>query len=1186
VAEGYLKWRLEKTPPEVAAALKERWEKVGPQTKRAAAESDEKQTSMAMEKYAIGQRQIARIRGVLEKAVAAHRRSGGDVPLPKSFVSSGQQSKAPLINTGIPGQAVQTTDEGIARYFSPVTSMALSQKGIDSRITARDPTLEQRLTSGRHHASDVVDLPSTNQMQPGQETIQPGFAPSTLAYKGGPTSDYGEVGPRWLSAIPSVSAGYAQDPALQTRLRAYVLKQIPAAAQGPWTPHLGVDPRGFSPDKVNALSRENSGRSAIGNSPFYEKVVDSTAVPTPFAEYKPLPTPFRFQRVRGPNVLRGEGIPKSAAAEDEKQDKKETEPPKSSVGKRILKGIGGLAAPEIALQTSGIPFRFGAGESSGRGHLRTWLKALQVSRQMGGGILPSVSTLGVDDAGYAPDTDALYIPPGTDESVIAHEVGHKRLHNALGLPATIASGLSRLSMLTAPITGAWAGATKEPTRLPGYIQAAAALPMLLDEGAATAQALWHMGKQHGLKGLAQSWPLLPAFGTYAGYSLAPLGVGWMREHLEKPSEKTGMVEKESTFGSEKVLTPLLNKLRFNKGVGKLVEYGTADIPHTPRLFMRHRNPAERLALGQQVGDLATKMIAEHPEILPMQAIPIPGITPAYLGGKLGLSKFLKRLTEKTGEQLAGGKGDNKPKSLFDPVEYAKGLKVESEHTNKPAVAGEITRDHLTEDKKYYSKLQDAGLADELKKAALKTELLPHQQRVVDRLMEEDQPGLVVAHGLGSGKTLTSIAAQEALGLSSDVVSPASLVSHYRKELAKHLTDGGPERNLLSMQNMAAKGAPPSSPFLVVDEAHRAREPGSRTLDVLAKNQAQKRMLLTGSPFYNHPADIAPLVNLAAGKQILPGTREGFADRFIAQDKVYPGLWDAFRGVRPGEVDVINPKTQGDLQKKLQKWVDYHPATTVGYPSVTREDVPVEMAPEQRKIYEALMREAPSWMVQKIRSRLPPNKQEARQLNAFLSAVRQVSNTTAPFDVTGEHVYDPKINAAFTSLKEHLDKNPAAKAVVYSNYLDAGLNPYKKRLTEAGIPFGEFSGAMSKPARDALVQQYNAGKLRTLLLSSAGGEGLDLKGTRLMQILEPHWNEEKLKQVEGRGIRYKSHEGLSPEEQNVHVQRFLATLPRAGALEKLHLRKPGGSSDEYLVQMAENKEKLINQFRQLLQEPTQ
>jgi hypothetical protein len=68
---------------------------------------------------------------------------------------------------------------------------------------------------------------------------------------------------------------------------------------------------------------------------------------------------------------------------------------------------------------------------------------------------------------------------------------------------------------------------------------------------------------------------------------------------------------------------------------------------------------------------------------------------------------------KKADLVPGGVGDGKKKKLFDPEEYAMGLKVEREHTDSGAVSGEITRDHLTDDKKYYSKLDDAGLAHEL-----------------------------------------------------------------------------------------------------------------------------------------------------------------------------------------------------------------------------------------------------------------------------------------------------------------------------------------------------------------------------------------------------------------------------------------------------------------------------------------
>ena len=468
----------------------------------------------------------------------------------------------------------------------------------------------------------------------------------------------------------------------------------------------------------------------------------------------------------------------------------------------------------------------------------------------------------------------------------------------------------------------------------------------------------------------------------------------------------------------------------------------------------------------------------------------------------------------------------------------------------------------------------------LKMAAIFTPLKAHQQRVVDRIKQDDQPGLVVAHGLGSGKTLTSIAAQDALGMDSDVVVPASLQANYKKEIKKHVTGRHPKTRVLSMQNVARKGEAPTAPLMIVDEAHRARESGTRTFSTLSKNKAKKRLLLTGTPFYNRPADIAPLVNMAAGKTVLPNDRQEFADRYVYQMKQNPGLLARLRGVKPGSTPIVHPGRKAELKKTLQKWVDYYEGQTEGFPSVTEEDVRVPMVSPQLDVYDTLMKKAPFWVRYKVRHGLPPTKQEAGDLNAFLGGARQVANTTAPYQ-SELPAFSPKIDRAVEELKKNFAKNPRSKAVVYSNYLGAGIDPYKEQLTKAHIPYGEFTGAMKKKDRDALVKDYNENRIKALLLSSAGGEGLDLKGTRLMQILEPHWNQEKLKQVQGRGIRYGSHADLPPEERNVLVQRFLATRPKKGILERAGLRSPGLGVDEYLTRMSKDKERLNYQFRELL-----
>ena len=589
------------------------------------------------------------------------------------------------------------------------------------------------------------------------------------------------------------------------------------------------------------------------------------------------------------------------------------------------------------------------------------------------------------------------------------------------------------------------------------------------------------------------------------------------------------------------LVAAYDKSRLSKGIGAAARGLFSDVPGTPHLFMKSRTPEQLAGVGMKarkgadaIAENMINMAADHPEILPMQGIPIPGLTPAYLAGKAVYK--------------VGG-----PRAAFRA--FAEKLRP-----------------------KKVPQLEMAKAA-----AELRTKLEPHQQRVVDRMQQDDQPGLVVAHGLGSGKTLTSIAAQEALKMPASVVVPASLGANYQKEVKKHLKGRGQPRHILSMQNMAMKGIVPQDPMMIVDEAHRAREPATKTYKTLAKNKAEKRMLLTGSPFYNHPSDVSPLVNLAAGGKVLPMGKEDFSKRYISSEKVKPGLWGRLRGIQPGEREVVNPRTAPELKRTLKKWVDYHPGTTENFPEVTREDIKVPMHPKQQQMYDAMLGQAPPWVAYKIRQGLPPSKQESQQLNAFMQAVRQISNTTAPFHQEGQ-AYDPKIEAAYGNLKKNLDENPRSKALVFSNYLDAGVNPYKQRLEKDKVPYGEFTGALSKTKREELVQQYNTGQLRALLLSSAGGEGLDTKGTRLIQLLEPHWNAEKLNQAEGRGIRYMSHADLPPEERKVLVQRYLATRSPKGVLQKLHLKKPGGGADEYLAQLSQDKENLIKQFRGMLAEP--
>jgi hypothetical protein len=71
-----------------------------------------------------------------------------------------------------------------------------------------------------------------------------------------------------------------------------------------------------------------------------------------------------------------------------------------------------------------------------------------------------------------------------------------------------------------------------------------------------------------------------------------------------------------------------------------------------------------------------------------------------------LALAVAALFKKPEQKLVGGLGDNLSPDDVDPSELERGLQVEQEHTTDRDIAQEISLDHLSEDKKYYTHLDE------------------------------------------------------------------------------------------------------------------------------------------------------------------------------------------------------------------------------------------------------------------------------------------------------------------------------------------------------------------------------------------------------------------------------------------------------------------------------------------------
>lgn len=467
-----------------------------------------------------------------------------------------------------------------------------------------------------------------------------------------------------------------------------------------------------------------------------------------------------------------------------------------------------------------------------------------------------------------------------------------------------------------------------------------------------------------------------------------------------------------------------------------------------------------------------------------------------------------------------------------------------------------------------------------------TTLQPQQDRIADT-GEEEQRRMLIYHTLGSGKTLAALAAAEKAGDPTLAVTPAAVRPQFQAEYER-FTDQSTPLDVVSYNRLAG-GAVKPAPTTIIDEVHRLRNPGTKQTNqaIRAAEQAKHLYLLSGSPIVNTPADLAPLATMLTQQKITP---KDFTDQFVGHKRVYPGWTGWLRGVKP--VDVPTIKNREGFERLMQGHVDYHAPDNPNV-DVNQETVETEMSGQQEQLYRAFWDQLPTLLRWKLQRNYPMSRAELKRLTSFLAGPRQVGLSTLPFqkgnaDPMRAFNESPKLQAAFSRLQNTL-QDPQARAVVASNFIRAGLDPYAAKLQAEKIPYAMFHGGLSDAERLKVREGYNQGDPRVLLLGPAGSEGLSLKGTRLMQLLDPHWNAARGNQTIGRGARFDSHVHLPEDARNMQVQRYYSRLPggwKAWFLRQFYNnpnRWSEESVDHYLDKMTVQKQRLNDEFLQALQE---
>jgi superfamily II DNA or RNA helicase len=431
-------------------------------------------------------------------------------------------------------------------------------------------------------------------------------------------------------------------------------------------------------------------------------------------------------------------------------------------------------------------------------------------------------------------------------------------------------------------------------------------------------------------------------------------------------------------------------------------------------------------------------------------------------------------------------------------------------------------------------------------------LRQHQKRVIRRMLDpRSNHRLLFVAGTGSGKTIAAIlTALEMLDQQLidgvHVVVPTGVVQQFADEIDRLVRSD--IRALFGVHTHqtyfgADSASDATHKLLIIDEAHQFATAVEHAPNgngsgikhgVYAHMAIQKSraatglLLLTATPLQNNPTELFNLFCMVGNsdQQQFYTQMAPFRKMLLSQSKDY---------IRTGFKNAVHAANGriGIYAQLVAPMVMFARVSHEGYPAKSERVVRLTMDAAYLKIYTSVENAQLLALGRKRKAELlfDPESEDAFYIN-----LRRVVNGYT------ENIHSKKISYALDIIGA--SHRAGQRVLAYSNFINGGVSLMKRALVAKGIPFAEYTGKSTKKHRQWCMTQINQGRVNVLLLSRAGAEGLDLRCIRHVILVEPHFHSERLQQVIGRAVRYRSHDSLPPDQRTVSVHHLLLCKPAA------------------------------------------
>jgi len=136
--------------------------------------------------------------------------------------------------------------------------------------------------------------------------------------------------------------------------------------------------------------------------------------------------------------------------------------------------------------------------------------------------------------------------------------------------------------------------------------------------------------------------------------------------------------------------------------------------------------------------------------------------------------------------------------------------------------------------------------------------------------------------------------------------------------------------------------------------------------------------------------------------------------------------------------------------------------------------------------------------------------------------------------------------------------------------------------------------IAEKLRKVAPNNNNGEIIKILMITASGAEGINLRNTRFVHIMEPYWHNVRLEQVVGRARRICSHQELPQEKRNVKVFLYMTTLTDKQRTDKNNVeltirdvskvdKKTVLTTDETLFEIATIKQRINQQLLKSIKE---